>query len=85
MLPGILYSRVPSTTEEFYFLVANEDFAFVWSLFATDMQALFVYAYRTLFKAKSIVFMVAASHNDLLGYEDFSKERDKLKERCEVL
>lgn len=49
------------------------------------MQALFVDASRTLFKAKSIVYMVAASHNDILGYEDFSKERDKLKERCEVL
>lgn len=54
-------------------------------MFATDRRSLFEDTSLTLFRTKSIVFIVVASHGDVLGSSELSRERDELGERCEAL
>lgn len=51
----------------------------------TDWCNLFAYASHTFFRVGSLVFMVAAIQDDVLGSRDLSRERDELRERCEAL
>lgn len=68
----------------FFVVMANEDLDFVRSLSTSKIRGLFAYASRTLFKAGSLVSLVAADQDDVLSSDDLSRERDGLKEKCET-
>lgn len=55
----ILPYRVPNTPKEFAAHIAAKDLNFVWGLSVTGRWSLFVYASRTLFRARSLVSIVA--------------------------
>lgn len=38
-----------------------------------------------MFRVKSLVSIVATGQDDVMGSDELSKERDKLRKRCEVL
>lgn len=77
--------RVPSTPEEFAGVVAIEDLNFVWGLATTDIRSPFAYASCNLFRFRSLVSIVPTGQDDVLGYGKLLRERDELRETCEVL
>lgn len=48
-------------------------------------EVFFKDASHTLFRAKFLVSMVAAGHDDILCSNDLANEYDELKEKCETL
>lgn len=84
-LPVILPSLVPSTPEEFATVVAVEDLNFVWGLSTPERQSLFADASHTLFRVRSLVSIVAAGYDGVLGSCELLKERNKMRGSCEVL
>lgn len=81
----ILLSRVPITLKEFGAYVSTEDLAFVWSLSLADRQGFFADSSRIPFRDESLVLMVFAGQDNVLGSSDLSREQDGLKEKCEIL
>ncbi|CAI8610326.1 unnamed protein product [Vicia faba] len=63
----------------------DQDPDFFWGLSATDMWSLFRDASHTLFMAGSLVSIVVTWHDDVLGSNNLSRERDEIRERCETL
>lgn len=82
-LLAILPSRVPSTPKEFADIVASEDLDFVRGLFAIDRRSLFANTSHILFRAISLISIVVADQNNILGSRELPNERDELRERCE--
>lgn len=70
---------------EFAVVVATKYLTFFQSLFVIEKQGHFGYVSRTLFRAYSLVSIVATGQDDVLGSGDLSKEQGELKEKCETL
>lgn len=65
--------------------MASKDLDVVWGLSITDTYGLFAYALHTLFRFKSLVYVVVAGQEDILGSSRLSRERDELRKMCEAL
>lgn len=76
---------MPITSEEFDVVVDAEDMDFVRGLSATDRWGLFANVSHTLFRIGSLISFVFAGQDVVLGSGELLKERDELKDRCEVL
>lgn len=76
---------MPRTPEEFVASVAAEDLDIACGLFATDKLVLFADASHTLFRVRSLIYIVVVVQDDVLGYGELLKEHDELKDMCKVL
>lgn len=66
-LPLILPSQVPSTSEKFAASVASKDLDFIQGLSTIDKMSLFGDVSHILFRVRTLISIIAAGHDDVMG------------------